>query len=79
MDVADYDDVRMPSLPTLFRQLEKRGLISPDQYVELDALRQLRNRVFHGRAGEVEPKLLLDASALLRELTNAIQDKAGEH
>lgn len=76
-DVAESDDVRLPPLPTLFRQLRERELISPEQHTELDSMRDLRNRVFHGRAGDVPPEHLREAAAWLRDLTKAIQRKAG--
>jgi ppGpp synthetase/RelA/SpoT-type nucleotidyltranferase len=76
-EFADSEDERLPALPTLFRRLRERGLISPEQYTELDSMRQLRNRVFHGRVGEFSPELLREAAALLRDLTKAIEHKAG--
>lgn len=76
-DVAEADGERLPPLPVLFRQLRERGLISPEQHTELDSIRELRNRVFHGRASGVPTAHLRDAAAWLRHLTEAIQRKAG--
>lgn len=76
-DIAEFDDARLPPLPTLFRQLRERELITPEQHMELDSMRELRNRVFHGRAGEVPPEYLSEAATLLRDLTKAILHKAG--
>lgn len=77
-NVAGADSVRLPPLPILFRQLRKRGLISPEQHMELDLMRDLRNRVFHGRADGVQPGLLRDAAAWLGELKEEIESKARE-
>lgn len=76
-DIAEFEDDRLPPLSALLRQLRDRGLISPEQYTELDTMRDLRNRVFHRRAGEVPPEVLREAAMLLRELTKEIQRKAG--
>lgn len=77
-DLDRSDGARLPPLPVLFRQLVDRELISREQYKELDMVRELRNRVFHGRAGDVPPEHLREAAAWLRNLTGAIERTAGE-
>lgn len=74
-EVADSDEKRLPPLPVLFRRLLERELISPEQHSELEAMRELRNQVFHGRVGDVSPERLREAAAWLRRLTEAIRRK----
>ncbi|UYY81953.1 hypothetical protein OIT41_02425 [Arthrobacter sp. YA7-1] len=76
-DVAVFEEDRLPPLSTLLRQLRDRGLISPKQFTELEAMRELRNRVVHRGVGEVPPELLRDAAVVLRGLTKAIERKGG--
>lgn len=76
-DLAQFDEARLPPLPVLFRQLVDRELISQEQYAELNLMRELRNGVFHGRAGDAPPERLREAAAWLRDLTGAIERNAG--
>lgn len=75
-EVADSDDKRLPPLPVLFRRLSERELISPEQHMELESMRALRNQVFHGQPGNVSRERLREAAAWLRGLTEAIRRKA---
>lgn len=77
-DIAESNFERMRPLPILIRQLQKRGLISLEQLKELDSMRDLRNRVLHGKAGDVTPDHLSEAAAILRALTDDIERKADE-
>ncbi|MHA7306519.1 GTP pyrophosphokinase [Arthrobacter sp. TMN-49] len=77
-EIAGFDGERLPPLPALFKRLQKRGLVSPEQLMELDLMRELRNRVFHGKAGDVPPEQLREAATILRGLTEAIKRKAAE-
>jgi len=65
------------SLPTQIRSLVQLGLLAPEQQAELDFMRTLRNHVLHGRATDVSPERLKESAAWLRELTSAIERKAG--
>lgn len=66
------DDGRPPPLPAQLRRLAEQGLITPEQLVELNLARDLRNQVLHGNAAEVSSQRLTEAAALLRDLTAAI-------
>ena len=77
-NVLQHDEPRLPPLPVLFQQLVKRQLVTPEQFAELKLMRDLRNRVIHGRAGDVSPARLTEAAAWLRDLTRAIDRNANE-
>lgn len=77
-DILLPDGERLPPLSKLFGKLLDRGLISPEQHAALHPMRELRNRVLHGRAEEVQPENLREVAAWLRSLTAEIQRKAGE-
>ncbi|MEX5307663.1 hypothetical protein RF644_18110 [Kocuria sp. CPCC 205258] len=77
-DLYRTDGARLPPLTVLFRRLGDEELISQEQYAELDMMRELRNRVFHGRAGGVPPEHLREAAAWLRNLAETIRRTAGE-
>lgn len=74
--LAQTEDARLPPLPVLFRRLRTQGLISPEELEELDAMRDLRNRVFHGRVGEIPPARLRQDAGWLRALTVKIENTA---
>ncbi|WP_417541111.1 hypothetical protein [Microbacterium maritypicum] len=70
------DDLRVSSLAAQLRRAAQLGLISDEQYVELNSLRQLRNQVFHGAKAEVSSATLIAAAAWIRDLTSAIIENA---
>lgn len=75
-DLAQLDDAKLPPLPALFRQLVTRELITPEQHAELAVMRELRNRVVHGKGADVPSERLKEAAAWLRDLTRAIERNA---
>jgi hypothetical protein len=75
-DLAQSDEARLPPLPVLFRQLVARELITPEQYTELNMMRELRNRVIHGRGADAPSERLSEAAAWLRDLTRTIERNA---
>ncbi|WP_309692960.1 RelA/SpoT domain-containing protein [Microbacterium foliorum] len=77
-DLGELGDARLQSLQAQFRLLDSRGLITPEQHLELNLMRNLRNQVFHGRSAEVSPERLREAAAWLRSLTAEIDRRAGE-
>jgi ppGpp synthetase/RelA/SpoT-type nucleotidyltranferase len=77
-DLFTSDGTRLQSLAALVRQLNERGLINPEQLKRLNMMRELRNQVLHGRAGEVSAERLTESAAWLRDLTSALNRKAGQ-
>lgn len=53
-----------------------RELITPEQHAELAVMRDLRNRVVHGKGADVPTERLKEAAAWLRDLTRAIERNA---
>lgn len=66
------DRAKLGSLTALLRKLRALGVISADQHMKLNSMRELRNQVFHGRAEGVAPEHLRDAAAWLREFTQSL-------
>ncbi|WAB82527.1 hypothetical protein OVN18_05870 [Microcella daejeonensis] len=75
-DLTQSGEARLPPLPMLFRELLARELITPEQFTELNTMRELRNRVIHGRATDTPPARISEAAAWLRGLTRTIKRKA---
>lgn len=75
-DLDGADEPELAPLSVLVRRLVARGLISREQQEELAMMRKLRNRVFHGTAGDVPPEHLREAAAGLRDLAGAIERAA---
>lgn len=75
-DLTQSDEARLPPLPVLFRELLTRELITTEQYTELNTMRELRNRVIHGRETDAPPERLSEAAAWLRNLTQTIEREA---
>lgn len=75
-DVVGDEGERLAPLPTLAKRLAARKLISPQQFRELEFMRQLRNRVVHGGSKDLPPERLREAAAWLRILTADIDSKA---
>lgn len=75
-DLAQSEEASLPPLPVLFRQLVARELITPEQYTELNMMRELRNRVIHGRGADAPSERLSEAAAWLRDLTRTIERNA---
>lgn len=76
-DIMESGTRLPPSFLALLRQMVERGLISPEQYSELNEMRKLRNVVVHGLAGDIPPERLKAAAESLRTLTEAIKHKSG--
>ncbi|RAM37231.1 GTP pyrophosphokinase [Arthrobacter globiformis] len=62
----------------MIRRLVAAGILSPVQQEELAIMRELRNHVVHGKAGEVPLTRLSEATAWLRDITATIEDRAPE-
>ncbi len=71
--IVPADDTRLPPLSVLLRALADMHLITSQQYEELRMMREFRNRVFHGKAGDVPPERLREAAAWLRDLSRSIE------
>lgn len=67
---------RYSSVPSLIRELERRGLVSAGQVAELNAIRSLRNDVVHGNGREVPADRLTGAARWLHDLTQSIERSA---
>ncbi|TQC35951.1 MULTISPECIES: GTP pyrophosphokinase family protein [unclassified Rhodococcus (in: high G+C Gram-positive bacteria)] len=70
----DESDGRKPQpLPGLIRRLVETKLVSEEQSEELQMLREMRNRVLHGRGGDVPTQRLTEAASRLGDLTRSIE------
>ncbi|PPB48049.1 hypothetical protein C4K88_16500 [Arthrobacter pityocampae] len=67
------DNEKSRPLGVIFQELRKKEKISQEQFLKLLSLRDLRNRVLHGRAEEVPSKELKVAAAWLRDFTNNLK------
>lgn len=76
--MAESDEDFKRPLPTLFRHLVERNKITPEQYLELSAMRKLRNIAVHGRGGEVPPEQLRESTEALRHLIKGIEHNRDE-
>lgn len=74
LNKLDESDGRRPqSLPGLTRRLVAMKLMSREQAEELRMLREMRNRVLHGREIDVSTERLTEAASRLHALTRSIE------
>lgn len=71
LNLALPDSSSRRSLPATFQGAREHDLITSEQLMELNQVRQLRNEVMHGRTAE-PPQRLRDASVWLQSLTDQI-------
>lgn len=71
-DLDELDGRRPRPLPSVMQRLLESGLMSGEQYEELQILRDMRNRVLHGRDDDVSVQRLQEAASRLREITRSI-------
>jgi hypothetical protein len=74
----ESESTKLPPVLILVRRLRARGIITREQEQELAVMRELRNRLVHGKAGNVPPNHLIEAAAWLRELSEYIERRATE-
>lgn len=74
-DLIDPDGPPLP-LPAQLRRLADQGLITPEQFAELNLMRNLRNEVLHGKRDGIPPHRLAEAAAWLSDLNADLRRKA---
>lgn len=74
-DLAPSAEARPTSILVQLQQLASQQLISPEQFMDLNLMRDLRNKVIHGGARDVTPERLGEAAARLRRVSAELQAK----
>lgn len=72
------ESTKLPPILILVRRLRARGIITREQEQELAVMRELRNRLVHGKADNVPPTHLIEAAGWLHELSESIERRATE-
>jgi ppGpp synthetase/RelA/SpoT-type nucleotidyltranferase len=67
-EIGDPDGTTQPSFAGQLRTLLEQGVLSPEQFMDLNLLRDLRNRVVHGKSQDISPERLRDAARQVREM-----------
>lgn len=75
---GNADEGKPLPLAVIFQKLRDEGKISQEQFLKFFDLRDLRNRVLHGRAEEVSSRVLEEAAAWLHDFTNSINLNNGD-
>lgn len=76
-EIGEQEGTTQPSVAGQLRRLSQQGVLSPEQFMDLNLLRDLRNRVVHGKTQDIPPDRLRDAAKQVREMLADINARRG--
>lgn len=77
-EIGEPEGSTRPSFARRLRILHQQEMISPEQFMELNLLRDLRNRIIHGKLQEIPPERLREATRQVREVLAHIRGARGD-